>query len=212
MIDYFPATVALDPLTDAALEGAVAEVFAIEDTSYTTPLEITDIGGASMGTTLVAGPTGIFPAFRVDGYTQVVPKVGDIVTPPISSLYGPVFEVVPDPTAEPDGRVLVTQGGVWVVGDFPTGSGGGGETSLARANAVILTASLAAGASESEVVELGKTAIVLAIEVSDDARVRLYDTTAHRDADAARLACLFDDRGGGRRAERESFPRYFPGA
>lgn len=185
MIDYFPATVALDPLTDAALEGAVAEVFAIEDTSFTTPLSITDIGGVPMAN-LVAGPTGIFPAFRVDGYTQVVPKVGDIVSPPITSQFGPVLMVLPDPTDEPDGRTIVTQGGVWVTTTLPDGGGGGSAGLFTRQQSVLLTASLAPDAQEADVVELGKKVDILTVELSGPARVRLYDTTAHRDADAAR--------------------------
>jgi hypothetical protein len=48
------------------------------------------------------------------------------------------------------------------------------------------TASLAAGASESGTIDLGKSYRLMTISTSAPARVRLYTTTAKRDADAAR--------------------------
>jgi hypothetical protein len=108
-IDYFPATVALDPTTDAALEGAEADVYAIEDVEFTTPLPITDVQGVAMEK-LVAGPSGIFPAFRVDGYTQVVPVSGGVVSPPMTSLFGAVLALLPTPAGATAGQAVATDG------------------------------------------------------------------------------------------------------
>jgi hypothetical protein len=48
------------------------------------------------------------------------------------------------------------------------------------------TASLAAGASEAGTIDLGRSYRLMTISTSAPARVRLYTTTAKRDADAAR--------------------------
>lgn len=67
----------------------------------------------------------------------------------------------------------------------------GAATSLigrlpSRFDAVYTTGSLAAGARETGVITLGKSFRLLRIDTSRPARVRLYTTTAKRDADATR--------------------------
>ncbi len=128
VMDYFPATLALDPLSDSIVENAEAEVFALEDTDRLTPLAITDVQGNAL-TVLQAGPAGIFPAFICPGHTQVVPVVnGSIESPPISSIFGPAIELVGNPTTEVEGRAPVTDGaGAFELRDlfFVEGAAGG---------------------------------------------------------------------------------------
>jgi hypothetical protein len=60
--------------------------------------------------------------------------------------------------------------------------------SAARTTATKTTASLAAGAREAGTVVLGWGFRVYKLSTNRPARVRLYDTVAHRDADLARAA------------------------
>lgn len=181
MIDYFFHEIAMNDLTGQPVPDAEADVYAMTDTGFTTPLPITDIQGLPLAK-LKASPTGIFPAFRCPGQTQVVAKSGDLTTP-ISSRFGFVFEVVPDPTGSPDDYVLATSSGGYVLVPLP---GSGGEATGVRESVDYVTATLAAGAREFGTVAMGWTYELIRIEVDGPARVRLYDTTAHRDADAAR--------------------------
>jgi hypothetical protein len=57
---------------------------------------------------------------------------------------------------------------------------------LPRDDVELVTGVLAAGAEESTSIELGRSWHLLGIETDRPARVRLYPTAAHRDADAAR--------------------------
>lgn len=66
------------------------------------------------------------------------------------------------------------------------GGGGAGGGGAARQDVVLTTASLAQNASESGTVALGKSYRVIRVATDRAARVRLYTTTAKRDADAAR--------------------------
>jgi hypothetical protein len=186
VIDYFPAHVAINPQTGGNLPDTEVQFFDIADTDFTTPVTLTDVQDVPLGTALSSGPTGVFPAFKAPGHTQLVPKSGDVVTPPIFSMYGLLLSLLPDPTDQP-GELAVTTDGLdgYTLVPLPTGGTGGGS-GWSRAEGSILTASLAAAAQESGIVELGKVAHVFGISVSSAARVRLYDTAAHRDGDAAR--------------------------
>lgn len=59
--------------------------------------------------------------------------------------------------------------------------------SMARADVVIVTASLANNAVEAGTVSMGRSSLVLRFTGSCACRIRLYTTAAHRTADAARL-------------------------
>lgn len=114
--DYFAQSLALNEQAGTVVPGAVARVYAPSDTAYATPLAITDLSGVPM-TQLQAGPTGIYPAFRVAGRpSQVIAKSGPVITP-LTSVLGAVFEAVPDPAAAPDGQTVVTQAGGFVLRD-----------------------------------------------------------------------------------------------
>ncbi|WP_137843867.1 sialidase family protein [Microbacterium sp. 2FI] len=126
IVDYFPAHVALNPQTGGNLPDAVVEFFAIDDEEFTTPVTVTDVQDVPLGTSVTSGATGVFPAFKAPGHTQLVPKSGDVVTPPIFSLYGLLLSLIPDPTGEDAGRPIVTDGlDGYILGDPSEGGGGG---------------------------------------------------------------------------------------
>ncbi len=84
-----------------------------------------------------------------------------------------------------DGQTIVADSTQTVGFKWATPSGGGGTT-LARATVTVTTASLADLAMDNVTAALGKTAILLAIEVDRAAWVRVYNTAASRTADASR--------------------------
>ncbi|MFL2002003.1 hypothetical protein [Microbacterium sp. A1-JK] len=80
IIDYFPASVAADANANLA-RNAEANVYALADTSFSTPLSITDLQGVPMAK-LTSSDVGIFPPFRVvNGTQQIVVVSGDLKTP-----------------------------------------------------------------------------------------------------------------------------------
>ncbi|GGH34289.1 hypothetical protein [Microbacterium album] len=119
MIDFFPVSLAVDPESPTVIvPNAQAEVFAASDTGFTIPLPITDLSDVPM--TLVSGPTGIYPAFKVaTGETQVLVRSGGLVTP-MTSVLGQLLEVIPDPRAAADGDVPMVQGGEYRAVPLPT--------------------------------------------------------------------------------------------
>lgn len=122
--DYFEATLALNTTTGTVVPNAVAEVYAISDTSFTSPLAITDLTGASLPS-LVASPTGVYPAFKCAGVTQVIARSGGINTP-LTSILGRLFEIVPDPSTGDEGDVVKVASGEFVLG-AGSGDGSGGS-------------------------------------------------------------------------------------
>jgi len=142
--DYFKPELALNPATDSAVPYAVATIYALSDTDRLTPLAITDMFDIPMSN-LVAGPNGIYPAFKtVSGVKDVnaVAGGGSLVTP-LTSVQGNKGEQgepgqsgigLPDAENLPDGYVPVTTGGVWSAGPAPasggTGTGGVSEGTL----------------------------------------------------------------------------------
>ena len=69
----------------------------------------------------------------------------------------------------------------------PAGSGGSGSSGTAAGeSAQIVTGVLAAGAIENDTMPLGKMISVYRIVVSGPARIRMYQTSAQRAADASR--------------------------
>lgn len=80
IIDYFSAAVALDQ-NGRVIRDAEADVYALGDTSFTTPLAITDPSGVPMAK-LRSNSDGIYPEFRVvSGAQQIIAKSGDRTTP-----------------------------------------------------------------------------------------------------------------------------------
>lgn len=133
--DYFDYKLALNPITGNVVPSAEARVYAIEDTTFSTPLPITDLSDIPLAK-LVASPTGIYPPFKVTtGDTKVVIVSGTMVTP-VTSTEGSRGEPgapgapgvgLPSAADLPNGYVPVTASGVWTAG--PMGSGGGGGSS-----------------------------------------------------------------------------------
>lgn len=77
--DYFDLSLAWQP-GFGPLPGAEATVYAITDTDFTTPLELTDLTDVPMPA-LVADSYGMYPQFKVvSGETDVLAKSGDLVT------------------------------------------------------------------------------------------------------------------------------------
>lgn len=120
LIDYFKVELAVDPATNGPVPGATADVFDASDLTYSTPLAITDMSGTPMSQ-LVAGPLGIFPPFKCPGHTQIIAKVGDMVTP-IDSVLGVVYQVLPDPSGLSNGLVMMVLDGEWIAATV-TGDG-----------------------------------------------------------------------------------------
>lgn len=121
--DYFGAELALDPATGNSVGNAVATVYAIDDTSFATPLTITDMSDVPLAN-LVASPNGIYPPFKVvGGITSVMAVSGGLVTPLTSKLGmkgeaggpGPAGEGVPPLESGAAGMVVTHAGGaaVW---------------------------------------------------------------------------------------------------
>ncbi|MEX8031668.1 SGNH/GDSL hydrolase family protein [Microbacterium sp. 20-116] len=83
VVGYFPATLAVDSNTGTRLRNAEAQVFAMTDTSFTTPLAITDVSGVPFtGNKLISNSDGIYPEFKPPaGVTQVIVKSGQALTP-----------------------------------------------------------------------------------------------------------------------------------
>lgn len=112
--DYFDMKLAVTPQTLVPIPGAEAQVFAMEDTTFANPLPITDLQGIPMAK-LVASPTGVYPPFKVpSGETQVFAVSGAAITP-LTSLYGHLLDLIPNPTGQADQLTIVTQSGAFVL-------------------------------------------------------------------------------------------------
>lgn len=95
--DYFPATIAIDPTTSILVKGAESQVFAWADTSFSTPLAITDLLGVPIAY-LESSPSALYSEFKVPGHVQV--RVRDThsgVVTPMTSFYGAVIAAGLDP-------------------------------------------------------------------------------------------------------------------
>ena len=129
--DYFDPKLALNLETGNVVPGAQAQVYAIEDTSFLTPLAITDMTGIPLAA-LIASPTGIYPSFKVvTGEQVVLAKSGSMVTPitSVEGSRGPAGQPgspgvgLPSATSLPDGYTPVTASGTWTA--QPAGTTGG---------------------------------------------------------------------------------------
>lgn len=121
--DYFDTKLALNPDTGTVIPNAVAQVYAMSDTAFSTPLPITDMSELPL-TALVASPTGVYPPFKCPGHTQVMARAGEAKTP-LTSLFGMLLNVIPDPTHADDGDVLTVLNGLFVLDPVSNGGGGG---------------------------------------------------------------------------------------
>lgn len=99
-VDYYAQTLALNDRTGLPVPNAVAQVYAMTDTAFASPLPITDMTDLPVAT-LQASPTGIYPAFKAPGHTQVLVRSGEMVTP-LTSWYGVLYEVGLLPNTVPD--------------------------------------------------------------------------------------------------------------
>ncbi len=99
MIDYFDSPVAYNPDSDDLVTGATFQVFAPDDSSFATPLAVTDPASGANITVLSSSNIGVLPAFRVAGdLPQVVLKSGAFTTL-LSSRFGALIEAGFDPDA-----------------------------------------------------------------------------------------------------------------
>ncbi|MFD6699679.1 MULTISPECIES: hypothetical protein [unclassified Microbacterium] len=177
-IDYFPAVPAIDFATGNVVPAAEAQVYARTDTTHTTPLPLTDLNGIPFpGNILKAGPTGIFPDFLCTGYTEVTAVSGTLTTP-IESYLGRLMRVLPDPVTLAEGATIVARSGVYV-GETPVGAD-------IRHDAVVTTGTLAVYANGVGTVLMRPSYALVAVTVNRACRVRLYASTAQRDADVTR--------------------------
>lgn len=129
--DYFDAKLALNQETGNVVAGASAQVYALDDTSFASPLAITDMTGIPLGA-LIASPTGIYPPFRVPSGEQKVIAVSGTMRTPLTSVEGsrgapgdpgPAGVGLPDPTNLSDGSVPVVTAGAWGAQILTGGSG-----------------------------------------------------------------------------------------
>jgi len=119
MQDFFKQEIALNDLTGTILANAAAQVYAMEDTAFETPLAITDMSGSPMAT-LRSSPTGFYPAFIIpSGETQVIARSGAALTPLVSFL-GHLLALLPNPDGEADQLTIVTQSGEYVLAPMAT--------------------------------------------------------------------------------------------
>lgn len=87
-VDYYDYALAIDPTAGVVIPNATAQVYAVDDISFETPLSITDITGSVLAE-LKASPTGVFPPFRVtSGETQVMARTPAGVVTPLTSTFG----------------------------------------------------------------------------------------------------------------------------
>lgn len=116
----FPATVAYDTNTGLTIKNAEADVYAVTDTAFTTPLDLVDLAGVPIAK-LVSSNDGVFPPFVVDDATEhaeVVAKSGSYLTPMVSFLggsgpagpAGPAGAGVPNVAASVAGQVIKSTG------------------------------------------------------------------------------------------------------
>ena len=114
--DYFDMKLAWNQAVGNIVPGAVAQVYDLSDTAFTTPLEITDLTDVPLSA-LIASPTGIYPAFKVpSGQTRVIAKSGTMFTP-MASVEGsrgpkgdPGDPGIVDAGDSVAGQVLTSQG------------------------------------------------------------------------------------------------------
>lgn len=134
--DYFDMKLALNPETGNVVASAEAQVYAIEDTTFSTPLQITDMSDIPLAS-LIASPTGIYPQFKVTtGEERVMAKAGTMVTP-LTSAEGsrgpkgdPGDSGVVDPTNSQPGFVLTSNGPTTPPSWLPPVAGGAGVATL----------------------------------------------------------------------------------
>lgn len=133
--NIFRAEVAYDIPTKSLLPGAVADVYADDDTTFSTPLTLTELGGAPMAQ-LVANDQGVFPPFKVDSpdvHDSVIAKSGSYTTVIVSTSgnkgdpgdEGPAGEGIPPLSSGTPGQVVRHGGDAAVWGDEASGGGGG---------------------------------------------------------------------------------------
>jgi hypothetical protein len=92
VLDYFDSPVAYNPDSDELVTGATFQVFAVDDSSYATPLAVTDPASGANIPVLSSSNIGVLPAFRVAGdVPQVVLKSGAFTTL-LSSRFGALVE------------------------------------------------------------------------------------------------------------------------
>jgi len=79
--DKFDFELAYNPATNILVPGAEFEVYAVDDTTFTTPLALFDPDSGATIDPLVSSSVGVLPQFAVDGNpTQVVIKSGAFAT------------------------------------------------------------------------------------------------------------------------------------
>lgn len=95
--DYFDTPVAYNPDADQLVAGASFQVYAVTDTSLSTPLTPLDAVSGTPIANLRSSSIGVLPAFRVAGDpAQVILRSGTFTTR-LTSKYGIFLEVVPNP-------------------------------------------------------------------------------------------------------------------
>jgi hypothetical protein len=88
MTDYFDTPIAYNPDLNELLAGAVFQVFAVDDLSFSTPLAVFEAASGASLSTLTSSNIGVLPQFRVAGNpTEIVLKSGPFATR-VTSVFG----------------------------------------------------------------------------------------------------------------------------
>lgn len=163
-----------DPLTSYSPPDAVAydgsSYFAVADSVGEIPSDVSPFWDliASVG---AEGPQGVGLVFLGEWVNSTTYVSGNIVTHSDLMWITTVTNINEEPGVSPD----------WV--EYASGGGGGGAT---RTTATYTTTSLAPGAQEIGLINLAPGYRIYKVQLSRQARARLYDTTAHRTADLSR--------------------------
>jgi lysophospholipase L1-like esterase len=90
--DYFESTIAYDPDSENLVASATFAVYAVDDTTFATPLALTYPASGASITALTSTNIGVLPAFRAEGDPdQVILKSGAFTTL-LTSKFGAVKE------------------------------------------------------------------------------------------------------------------------
>lgn len=106
--DLYDPQIAYNPDTEQLVTGAVFQVFAPDDASFTTPLTLTDPASGTGIATLRSSNIGVLPAFKVAGnLPRVIIRSGSFTTL-LSSRFGELIDAGFDPAAVAAAAAAVT--------------------------------------------------------------------------------------------------------
>src|SRR5690606_44516 len=133
MVSYaYGPLVAYDPTAGVLVKSASGRVYALNDTSFVSPLSVTDLQGVTL-TDIVSSADGVLPEFKVDDHPSVMWKSGNFVLL-LESVKG-LQEAAEDAAAAAEAAQSAAEAAQLAAEEAAAnsggGSGGGGVTSHA---------------------------------------------------------------------------------